>query len=50
MFGAYKELLLLLVIGTGVADELDWESAYTGELIDLRRDLVVAGPSLATAK
>ena len=40
----------LLVIGTDVADELDWESVYTGELIDLRRDLVVAGPSLATAK
>ena len=40
----------LLVIGTDIADELDWASVYAGEMIDLRRDLVVAGPSLATAK
>lgn len=39
----------LLVLATDVADELDWEPAYGGEVIDLRRDLVVARPLPAHA-
>ncbi len=30
----------LLVLATGVADEIDWRDQYFGETLDLRRDLV----------
>ncbi|MFQ5734366.1 MAG: UDP binding domain-containing protein, partial [Planctomycetaceae bacterium] len=32
----------LLVIGTGVADDIGWKTQFAGETIDLRRDLVAA--------
>jgi GDP-mannose 6-dehydrogenase len=32
----------LLVLGTDVADTIDWQTAFTGETLDLRRDLAVA--------
>jgi GDP-mannose 6-dehydrogenase len=32
----------LLVLGTDVANGIDWQTLFTGEIIDLRRDLVVA--------
>jgi hypothetical protein len=30
----------LLVLGSDVADGLDWRTEYGGDVIDLRRDLV----------
>lgn len=30
----------LLIVGSDIADGLDWQSAYSGEVFDLRRDLV----------
>ncbi len=36
----------LLIFGTDVANEVDWAPLFSGETIDLRRDLVVAGTSL----
>ncbi|MFG0332205.1 MAG: nucleotide sugar dehydrogenase [Maioricimonas sp. JB049] len=33
----------LVVLGTNVADGFDWSSHCSGDVIDLRRDLVVAG-------
>jgi GDP-mannose 6-dehydrogenase len=35
----------LLILGTDVAGALDWQTAYTGEVFDLRRDLVVPTPA-----
>jgi len=32
----------LLVLGTDVANGIDWQTLFTGDIIDLRRDLVVA--------
>ncbi len=40
----------LLVLGTDVAGQLGWEPVYSGEVLDLRRDLVVASGALETAK
>lgn len=37
----------LLVIGTDVANDLDLDQRYFGEVIDLRRDLVNATPNMA---
>jgi GDP-mannose 6-dehydrogenase len=37
----------LLVLGSNVAQDIDWQSRYTGDVLDLRKDLAVpgAGPS-----
>ncbi|MFH1919985.1 MAG: nucleotide sugar dehydrogenase [Planctomycetota bacterium] len=32
----------MLVLGTDVANELEWQSVFAGEVVDLRRDLVAA--------
>jgi GDP-mannose 6-dehydrogenase len=37
----------LLVIGSDVADGLDWSTAFAGDVIDLRRDLVSRRPDVA---
>jgi GDP-mannose 6-dehydrogenase len=37
----------LLVLGTNIADELDDQAGFTGEILDLRRDLVAAAPPAA---
>jgi GDP-mannose 6-dehydrogenase len=37
----------LLVLGSGVANGLDWRTDYTGDFLDLRRDLISI-PSAAT--
>jgi len=31
----------LLIVGTDIANDLDWTAAYSGDVFDLRRDLVV---------
>lgn len=36
----------LLILGTDVANDVDWAPLFAGETIDLRRDLVVAAASL----
>lgn len=36
----------LLVLGTDIANGIDWQTLFTGETIDLRRDLVVAPASV----
>ncbi len=36
----------LLVLGTDVANQVDWQTIFSGESIDLRRDLVVASAPL----
>lgn len=40
----------LLVLGTDVANELNWKTTFSGEVIDLRRDLVTAPDSLVAAQ
>jgi GDP-mannose 6-dehydrogenase len=37
----------LLVLGSGVADGLDWRTDYTGDFFDLRRDLTSIPPAAA---
>ena len=37
----------MLVLGTDVANELEWQSVFAGEVVDLRRDLVVASAPMA---
>lgn len=39
----------LLVLGTDVATGLDWRSEFTGEVLDLRRDLVAARQTMAVS-
>ena len=34
----------LLVLATGVADDFDWSARFSGQTLDLRRDLVRAIP------
>ncbi len=38
----------LLVLGTDVANQVDWQKDFSGEVADLRRDLVAAGQELLT--
>ncbi|HLJ95932.1 MAG TPA: nucleotide sugar dehydrogenase [Gemmataceae bacterium] len=37
----------LLVLGSDVAESLDWRTQYTGDVLDLRRDLARTAPSQA---
>ena len=46
----FVEYAELLVLATDVADQLGWEPLHAGEVVDLRRDLAVARPSMASAK
>lgn len=39
----------LLVLGTEIADRIDWQSGFAGEVVDLRRDLMTAGQHFASA-
>jgi GDP-mannose 6-dehydrogenase len=39
----------LLVLGSNVADALDWRGKFRGDVLDLRRDLAVARPSMVEA-
>ncbi|HZW30479.1 MAG TPA: nucleotide sugar dehydrogenase [Isosphaeraceae bacterium] len=40
----------LLVLGSDVADSLDWRSGYTGAVIDLRRDLTAGRPAASESQ
>ncbi|MEX0711115.1 MAG: UDP binding domain-containing protein, partial [Pirellulales bacterium] len=39
----------LLVLGSDVAETLDWRGKFRGDVVDLRRDLAVARPSMVEA-
>ncbi len=39
----------LLVLGTDIANQVDWQTDFGGDVVDLRRDLIAAGQELLAA-